>query len=141
MAKYLLEIQSRALYVGPTEQSFSELFDLNILADFADDTALNNDLNIEVISDLSRFNESGEYFANQQFAGNIPEGDYGKIRHSVQIVPQCGFFGNFYGYDIQKNVPADGNFKFFGVRGNCNPIPADPEFVAGLGTINDGWLS
>lgn len=138
-AKYNIEIQSRVLYPGPEEKSFSELFDILLLCDFLDDAEEDNDFIIGITSDFARCFESANYYLTKQYTGEIPTLWQPTLRHSIQVVPQVGFYGIFYQYTIKKRVPSDGKFEFFGMRGNAVPVNADPEFIASLGEITNGW--
>ena len=61
MAKYTCEIDSRHIYSGPEERSVSELFELNASVEFGDDSESDNDFDIELKSDGSRFKEDVAY--------------------------------------------------------------------------------
>lgn len=136
---YNFEIQSKVLYPGPEERSFSELFDMTMLVDFSDDNARYNSFTVGVKSDFYRFKESADYFEQQNIMSAIPEPSRDAIRHNIQVVPQVGFYGSFFSYYMTKRVPADGNFKFLGARGTASPVHVDQEFVAGLEPVEDGW--
>jgi hypothetical protein len=139
MAKYNFEIQSRAIYCGPEERSFGELFDFTLLADFADDAEADNTFTIGVKSDYLRQVETGEYFTNQQYMGSQSSTERINVRHNLQIVPRVGFFGSFFEYRVTKKIPSDGLFMLFGMRGEVTPMNVDQEFLAGLDAIADGW--
>lgn len=63
-----------------------------------------------------------------------------KFRHSIQIVPQEGFWGSFFQYTVEKVVPTDGYFRWSRFEGRAIPRPGiDPEFLAGAGSNEYAW--
>lgn len=63
-----------------------------------------------------------------------------KIRHFVQLTPQCDFYGGFFQYRVVKKISSvDGKFNWFGVKGSAIPRNVDPEFFSGMGAISNGW--
>jgi hypothetical protein len=62
-----------------------------------------------------------------------------KLRNFVQIIPRAGLWGTFFKYKIDKNVPSDGFFNWYGVNMSCVKMNVDPEFFAGMGTVLNGW--
>lgn len=63
-----------------------------------------------------------------------------KFRHSIQIVPQEGFWGTFFQYKVVKKIPTDGYFRWSRWEGRAIPRPGiDPEFLAGAGSNDNAW--
>jgi hypothetical protein len=133
--KYLLEVTSRPLYPGPEARSFSELQQLTLLAQFADDAENDNDFQVGVQSDYARCVESASYFPNQQYMGSLSVAGQVAVRNNVQIVPQVSVYGSFFQYFFSRKCPVDGNFSFLGANGEAAPMNVDQEFIAGLGTV------
>jgi len=81
--------------------------------------------------------------------GSIPAGstriivaNRAAFRHNIQLVMQAGFYGTFFQYRIDKKIPLDGNFKWSGMDLRALPRPGiDPEFLAGSGSISNGWTT
>ena len=139
MAKFNLEIQSRYLYAGPRETSISELFEAKLLCEWSDDAAVEKDFDVTLGSDKYRFSEPVAVDTAISAATDVTAANQYKVRSDVSLWAKPGFYGSFFKYTIQKKMPADGNFKLFGVNLSAVPINADAEFFADLSTIITPW--
>ena len=139
MAKYTLELQSRQLYPGPRETSMSELFDAKVLCEWSDDSVVEKDFDVTLESDRNRFSEPVAVDTAIAAATDVDAADQYKVRNDVSLYPKPGFYGSFFKYTIQKKVPSDGNFKFFGVNFSAVPLNLDAEFFADMSTITTPW--
>lgn len=139
MAKYLLEIQSRQLYAGPRESSVNELFEAKVACEWSDDAAVEKDFDITLESDRNRFSEPVAVDTAIVAATDVTTANRYKVRNDVALWPMPGFYGSFFKYTLQKKIPADGNFKFFGAAFQGIPINMDAEFFADMSTITTPW--
>jgi hypothetical protein len=108
-----------------------------------EDDALKDEkaLTLKVVSDVYRFNEAIEYIANQvinQYHSTI---NNVKIRNNIQVIGRVGFYGTFFQYYLNKVVPTSGLFEWHRVEIKTMPTRLDPEFIANLGTVNDGAIT
>lgn len=208
MSKYNVEIQSRHLYAGPEEKSFSELFTADCNCSYADDAETDNTFTIKFESDVSRYKHTIDcvssvsimdsqkssaitgtrtsatvftrssgtwtastlknYYAYCYVSTAIDSGSWLLVedndettitidgtlpascnrialvpryvyRHNLQLVFPAGHYGSFYKYTLTKKVPLDGQFDWYGIAINAIPLNVDPEFIAGSGTLQNGW--
>ena len=138
MAQYALEIKSRNLYFGPEQKNFSELFDFSIQVDFSDDSAPNHAFVVEIRSDLERWLETVDFVPAMQYMGDLGAIDKIRVRHNIQLVPQCGFYGSFFRFDVTKTCPTDGFFNWNGCTLAAIPLNVDQEFMATFDNIVSG---
>jgi hypothetical protein len=139
MAKYILELQSRQLYPGPRETSMTELLEAKMLCEWSDDAAVEKDFDVILESDRNRFSEPVAIDTAMVAATDVTAANQYKVRNDLALWPKPGFYGSFFKYTVQKKVPADGNFKFFGMNFQGVPINVDSEFFADMSTITTPW--
>jgi hypothetical protein len=124
------------VYFGPERRSVSEIFDAVLHCEFAD----TKDFDVSLRTDNERQISSSEYTATEAVVNNQAAAGRPHFRHNVQMVPQAGEFGSFVQVDIEKTIPNDGAFKYFGFDSHHIPHPEiDPEFIMGGDTVGNGW--
>lgn len=140
MAKYTISYQSRPVYPGENKSEFYELMDSIAYCEFSDDYEEENGFSLSVKSDSKRFVENFDQASNGSSETQLDSSGHHSMRHSIQMIPKEGFLGTFFQIEIEKVVPADGHFEYYGCRMNVLRRPAfGPEFMVGGDDIRNGW--
>ena len=140
MAKYTFEIQTKESSLNKDNEGVGELFQLELNCEHSDDNyQIDNDFDITIDSDTERFECAVNYADNQEGASEVTAENYYKVRKKIVVFPRVNFYGNTFKTTIQKLVPVDGNFKYFGLAMNVIPISVEPEFFSGMNATINPW--
>lgn len=141
MAQYTMKVQSRPLWASEDQVVVGELFAGNVKCEFRDDSATLKTFDVTVDTDQYRQTTESSYHTDVQVINNDAY-ITGRIywRNFVQFIPRASLFGNFFRVLVEKVIPTDGNFKYFGIDLAVIPHPElDAEFLFGGNAINNGW--
>lgn len=131
MAQYEFKLQTRRLYPGPEEGSFSEAYDAQVFAEYNDE----DPFLCTIASDEVRESVPNNLNFQQDHGGPV------EARTVTQAVPAEGLVGSFFEVELVKTIPTSGLFKYHRMAINCIPGSMDNEHVAGGGSIRSGGIS
>jgi hypothetical protein len=118
-ARVAFKLYSRLMYPGPKERSMSELFRAVTYCDFdgADTFSLvvfNN--RYSATFDYSRDGKEGPHFWENDMPHPIAN-----LRRCITFTLPADFVGEYFQYMVEKTVPPDGRFLWYGVEMEGTP--------------------
>jgi hypothetical protein len=126
---------SRKLYPGPVERSVSELFRLTAYCRLTDSGGI-----LVINIDSNRYRTSIQFDPGSSvFLSAYPESAE-TVRQSIDFVPKAGFIGEYFQYDMERQIYDDEPFEFYSVGIECIPRPQlDVESLVGGGSNQKAW--
>ena len=134
---YKMRMESKQHFMAAnSREAIGEIYDAMIHAYFIDD----GNLAVWLESDAERY-FAGVYFTNSEFnESGLLAAQNVNFRHTIDVVAREGLIGTFFKIIIEKVIPDDGVFDYFGA--DLNIIPRGeygPEFITPLGQNEAAW--